>query len=555
MNSFLNMLISEIPKNPFNIFATIIFFFAIIHSFFTSKINALAHKLELEYYQKKLDKLVPPDSSCISAGILHFLGEIEAVFGIWAIILGIGMSYFFNWQTFVNYINDLNYKEPIFIIVIMTISSSRPILKTAELIIWKIVKLFSGSLEAWWITILIIGPILGSFITEPASMVISAYLLSEKFYDLNPSKKLKYATLALLFVNTSIGGTLSNFAAPPVLIIAEKWNWSSFFMFKEFGIKSIFAIITSTLVYFLMFKDDIRNLKKAYALSRFKKYVQRKFISKKELEDSFDDLEMEINEKLGFTKNFIESCNIIKNQIKNEAYQKLDSTEIKNYSVDSSIEERFEEIKSSEMKRTIPGLLPFEERPAYIDPNWDHREDKVPSWIMATHCIFLFLVLLNSHEPVLFIAIFLFFLGFVQVTPFYQNRLDLKPPIMVAFFLSSLIVHGGTQEWWISDLLKNLPPIKLNLISIILTTFNDNAAITYLSSLVPNLSDSMKYAVLSGAVTGGGLTIIANAPNPIGQSILKKYFKNGISASQLFKYALIPTIISSLYFIIPLILK
>lgn len=555
MSSFLDILLSEIPKNPFNIFATIIFFLAILHSFFTSKINAIAHELELKYYQKKISKLVPADSSCISAGILHFLGEIEAVFGIWALVLGIGMSYFFDWQAFVNYINNLNYKEPIFIIVIMTISSSRPILKTAELVIWKIVKLFSGSLEAWWITILIIGPILGSLITEPASMVISAYLLSEKFYELNPSKKLKYATLSLLFVNTSIGGTLSNFAAPPVLIVAEKWNWSSLFMLKEFGLKSIFAIITSTFVYFFIFKNDIRNLKKAYALNRFKKYVQRKFISKKELENSFDDLEMEINEKLGFTKNFVESCNIIKNQIKNEAYIKLNFTEIKNYSVDSSIEERFEEIKSSEMKRTIPGLLPFEERPSYIDPNWDNREDKVPTWIMIIHCIFLVLILLNSHEPVIFIAIFLFFLGFIQVTPFYQNRLDLKPPLMVAFFLSSLIVHGGIQEWWISDLLKNLPPLQLNLISTFLTTFNDNAAITYLSSLVPNLSDSMKYAVLSGAVTGGGLTLIANAPNPIGQSILKKYFENGISASQLFKYALIPTIISGLYFIIPLILK
>lgn len=65
----------------------------------------------------------------------------------------------------------------------------------------------------------------------------------------------------------------------------------------------------------------------------------------------------------------------------------------------------------------------------------------------------------------------------------------------------------------------------------------------------------MKYAVLSGAITGGGLTIIANAPNPIGQSILKKYFDNGISAFQLFKYALIPTIIASLYFVIPMIIN
>ncbi|MGL5257761.1 MAG: putative Na+/H+ antiporter [Proteocatella sp.] len=555
MNSFIEILLSEIQKNPFNIFSTIVFFFAIIHSFFTSKINALAHKLELEYYQKKVDKLVPPDSSCISAGILHFLGEIEAVFGIWAIVLGIGMSYFFDWETFVSYINSLHYTEPVLVIVIMTIASSRPILKMSELMIWKLVKMFSGSLESWWISILIIGPILGSFITQPASMVISAYLLSEKFYELNPPNRLKYGTLALLFVNTSIGGTLTNFAAPPVLIVAQKWGWDNMFMIKTFGIKSLLAIITSTFLYFILFKNDIKNLKNAYALNRFKNYIQRKFISKKELEYAFDDLEREINEKLGFTRDFSANCNIIKENIKIEAFKKFDSDETKKYAVDISIEERFEEIKISEMKRTIPGLLPIEEQPFYIDPHWDQREDKVPLWIMLVHTGFLILSLINAHEPILFISIFLFYLGFIQVTPFYQNRLDLKPPLMVAFFLSGLLVHCGLQNWWITPLLSDLSPLKLNIIATILTSFNDNAAITYLSSLVPNFSDSMKYAVLSGALTGGGLTVIANAPNPIGQSILKKYFKNGISASQLFKYALIPTVISSLYFIIPLILK
>lgn len=551
----IKFILLELNQNPFNIFATLIFFLAIIHSFCTSNINALANKIELNYHKKKMDKLVDSNSSSIIAGILHFLGEIEAVFGIWAIVLGIGMSYFFDWETFVTYIDSLHYTEPVLIVVIMTIASSRPILKMSELLIWKFVKLFSGSLEAWWISILIIGPILGSFITQPASMVISAYLLSEKFYELNPPNRLKYGTLALLFVNTSIGGTLTNFAAPPVLIVAKTWNWSNMFMFTTFGIKSILAILTSTFFYFLLFRGDINKLKNTYALNRFKNYIQRKFISKKELEFAFDELEKEINEKLGFTKNFSENCNLIKEQIKFEAFTKFEFDEVKKFTIDISIEERFEEIKISEMKRTIPGLLPIEEQPFYIDPHWDQREDKVPLWIMVVHSIFLIATLLNAHEPILFISIFLFYLGFIQVTPFYQNRLDLKPPLMVAFFLSGLLVHCGLQNWWITPLLSDLPPLQLNIIATILTTFNDNAAITYLSSLVPNLSDSMKYAVLSGALTGGGLTVIANAPNPIGQSILKKYFDNGISAFQLFKYALVPTIITIIYFIPPLISK
>lgn len=367
-------------------------------------------------------------------------------------------------------------------------------------------------------------------------MVISAYLLSEKFYELNPPNRLKYGTLALLFVNTSIGGTLTNFAAPPFLIVAQKWGWDNMFMIKTFGIKSLLAILTSTFLYFILFKNDIKNLKNAYALSRFKNYIQRKFISKKELEHAFDDLEREINEKLGFTKDFSANCNIIKENIKIEAFKKSDSDETKKYTVDISIEERFEEIKISEMKRTIPGLLPIEEQPSYIDPHWNQREDKVPLWIMIVHTGFLILSWIYTSYSIL------------------SKQTRFKASVN-GCVLSGLIVHCGLQDWWIAPLLSKLPPLQLNLVSTFLTTFNDNAAITYLSSLVPNLSDSMKYAVLSGALTGGGLTVIANPPNPIGQSILKKYFKNGISALQLFKYALIPTIISGLYFIIPLILK
>ena len=183
-----------------------------------------------------------------------------------------------------------------------------------------------------------------------------------------------------------------------------------------------------------------------------------------------------------------------------------------------------------------------------MDPNWDQREDSVPVWIMLVHLIFLLWTVVNAHEPVLFMAGFLFFLGFYQVTSFYQNRLDLKQPVLVAFFLAGLIVHGTLQGWWIAPLLGSLPKLGLNLTAIVLTAFNDNAAITYLSTLVPNFSDELKYAIVTGAITGGGLTLIANAPNPVGQSILKKYFKTGISSGMLFKYALLPTIITAVVF-------
>lgn len=81
----------------------------------------------------------------------------------------------------------------------------------------------------------------------------------------------------------------------------------------------------------------------------------------------------------------------------------------------------------------------------------------------------------------------------------------------------------------------------------LLTAFNDNASVTYLSSTVPNLPDNIRYAIVAGAVTGGGLTVIANAPNPAGQAILGKHFK-GISALKLFLWAILPTFIFFLLF-------
>jgi hypothetical protein len=72
------------------------------------------------------------------------------------------------------------------------------------------------------------------------------------------------------------------------------------------------------------------------------------------------------------------------------------------------------------------------------------------------------------------------------------------------------------------SVLASLSEHKLYLGATILTAFNDNALITYLATLVPNLDDRLKLAVVEGAVTGGGLTVIANAPNPAGQALLAR---------------------------------
>jgi len=547
------MSIGEILSNriqvaPFNVVATTVFFLAIIHSLLTSKFHRLAHAAEQRFKLKQDQGLRDKHAHSMSAALYHTLGEVEVVFGLWAVVLAMAIAFFYDWHSFVVYVDSLSYKDPLFIIVIMTIASSRPVIKLFELIMWRIVKVVGDTLEAWWLSILLLSAFLSSFITGPAAMTICALLLADKFFVLNPSKRLKYATLALLFVNISVGGAMTNFASPPVLMVAGAWNWDIAFMFMNFGWKSIIAIGIGTLLYFVLLRRDFLALKGAYKDLQFKRHIQHRFISKKELEKLYEDLEQNIDQRMGFSSELKAFSFILKENIKELARMKLTAQELEIYDVNNAIDEKFDGITTEELQRTIPGLLSEEEKPPYLDLHWDQREDRVPYWIMGVHVLFMLWTIFNAHEPVLFLSGFLFYLGFYQVTAFYQNRIDLKPALLVGFFLAGLVVHGTLQEWWIAPILGNLPPLALNLASIILTSFNDNAAITYLSTLVPNLSDTMKYAVVAGAITGGGLTIIANAPNPIGQSILKEYFDTGIDAGWLMAFALAPTVIAAIIF-------
>lgn len=535
---------------PFNGIATLIFFMAITHSlsvnYFIKRAHFYEHELEILKNEGKADR----EARSMRAAIFHFLGEVEVVFGLWSIVLGIACASYYDWPIFVEYLDTLSYKEPIFIIVIMIIASSRPIVKLFELILWRIVKIFKGSIESWWLSILLLSAFLSSFITGPAAMTICAMLLSEKFFVLNPSKALRYTTLALLFVNISVGGAMSNFASPPVLMVVDVWNWDMAFMMMNFGWKSIIAIVIGTVSYFFIFKKELKLLEKPHHDLQYKRFIQNQFISQKELEMLFEDLEQNLDTRMGFFNEVKAFSTILKDNMKELAKRKLTAQEFEQYDVNNAIDEKFESIANKQYRRTIPGLLKLGERDHYADPDWDMRDDKVPGWIMFVHVLFMLWTILNAHETVLFMGGFLFYLGFYQITAYYQNKVDFRPALLVGFFLAGLIVHGTLQAWWIAPILGSLPPLGLNLASIILTSFNDNAAITYLSTLVPNLSDALKYAVVSGAITGGGLTIIANSPNPIGQSILKPYFKNGIEAGNLLKYALMPTVVATIVFFI-----
>ena len=388
--------------------------------------------------------------------VLHFLGEVEVVFGLWAVVLLIATTMYAGWETARHYVSEtVSYTEPLFVVVIMALASTRPIIGFAQSALRRVAAVGGGTPAAWWVGILTIGPVLGSFITEPGAMTICALLLARQFYDLQPSTRLKYATLGLLFVNVSIGGTLTQFAAPPVLIVARTWGWDIPFMAVNFGWRAVTAIVVSTAVYFILFRQELRSL------------AGRSPVPEVEQPDE---------DALG------------------------------------------------------SGLLP------------------VPPWLVAVHLAFMAWTVFNAHYPPLFLGGFLFFLGFARATCAYQSRIELRTPLLVGFFLAGLVIHGGLQGWWIAPLLARLPEVPLFLGATVLTSVNDNALITYLATLVPNLGDELKLAVVQGAVVGGGMTVIANAPNPAGQALLGRFFDGAILPIGLLAGALVPTVVAALVF-------
>ena len=351
----------RVSEDPFNIVALVIFLLAICHTFAAGKIMHLSNEIQHRYEEKKKQEGREGEGDVSFVGqLLHFLGEVEAIFGIWVLVLMGAIAGFKGWDTVVYYVNHkVVYIEPMFVVVIMTISATRPILNFSEHIMRNIAKLGKESVAAWWLTILTVAPVLGSFITEPAAMTIAALLLAKQFYRLKPNPKFMYATLGLLFVNISVGGTLTNFAAPPVLMVAAPWDWSTGFMLANFGWKAVVGIVLANVVYFVAFKKDFK------ALQDYKVTHGRAD-----------------NEVTG-------------------TEQSLD----------------------------------------------------VPFWVTLVHMVFLLWTVLNAHYPALFIGGFLFFLGFKEMTPQYQDRLELKTAILVGFFLAGLVNHGGVQGWWIAPVL------------------------------------------------------------------------------------------------------
>lgn len=407
------------------IIATVIFALAVLHTFLSSQFQKIAGGF--------------PEGSILE-NLFHMLGEVEVVFGLWAAVLLALIAAVAGRIEAVTYAESLNFTEPMFVFAIMAVAATRPVINFASRIITSAAQLLPLNREtSVFISCLIIGPILGSFITEPAAMTVTALILRDRYFKADVSQKFKYAALGVLFVNISIGGVLTPFAAPPVLMVATKWAWDISFMLQNFGWKAAIAVSINAASVALYLRKELRILKS----------------------------------------------------------------------------------------------------------NPTDSSTTSPPWIIGAHVLFLALVVINAHHAVIFMGIFLLFLGFASITREHQDELLLKQSLLVAFFLGGLVVIGGLQKWWLQPVLTAFSDTALFFGATALTAIADNAALTYLGSQLENVTDGFKYALVAGAITGGGLTVIANAPNPAGFSILQETFgKEGISPLRLLLSALFPTIVA-----------
>ena len=404
-----------------------LFAVAILHTFSTKFFEHLAHTRPAH------------------AGLWHLLGEVEVVFGFWALILAVAMFALEGAEVTTHYIDSRNFTEPMFVFAIMVIAGTRPILQTATMILRLAARAIPlpGSIGTY-MAVMVLVPLLGSFITEPAAMTLAALILADRFFSRGISNRLKYATIGVLFVNISIGGTLTSYAAPPVLMVASKWGWDTSFMLAHIGWKAAVAVSINAIGTALMFRKELASLPVAPSES---------------------------------------------------------------------------------------------------------SASAVPLPLVITHLFFLACVVVFAHHPAVFMGLFLFFLGVANAYKRYQDRLILREGLLVAFFLAGLVMLGGQQQWWLQPVLLSMSSDAVFFGATLLTAVTDNAALTYLGSLVEGLSDEFKYALVVGAVTGGGLTIIANAPNPAGISILRSYFNDeAVHPVGLLKAALLPTLVAALAF-------
>ncbi len=405
---------------------------------------AFIHIFCLPLFSKYSGRLKP---SRLKTG-LHLLSEVELIFTFWALIFLISSLMTGQYDQLRIYLPTLHLTEPLFIFCIIIITSTRPIVQFGMLMITVLSRILHRvsaiNLKLiQFFCLLTMGPLLGSIITEPAAMTLTALMLFDMLDNDQLDQKLLYIILALLFVNVSVGGALTHFAAPPVLMVANSWHWTLGKVFINLGLPALATILINTTTITVLMKNQLI--------------------------------------------------------------------------------ERLRPLKPS--------------------------QQQAPAWVYLIQFFFLVACILSFSHPNYLLICLIWFLIFYRFTRTYQSQIQWRSALFVGLFLASLVILGSLQSFWIAPLVRDLKSQTLYFIAIGLTAVIDNAALTYLGTMVSAMIESSRWALVAGALVGGGLTIIANAPNPAGFFLLKSKFKNEtLNGSYLLLAALFPTLVATLCF-------
>ncbi len=378
---------------------------------------AVVHTLACPYLQPKLPAR------------LRWLSDVEFTFALWALPAFLAAL---AWGTPLG----APWREPVFVLAILIACATPSIRRVATLLIEGVSRVVPAPRPiAFFWTSLVVGPLLGSLITEPAAMAITATLLSERFLGRRqPSEFFLYAMVGLLFVNVSVGGTLTPYAAPPILMVAQTWGWDLGTTWSLFGMRAIGICVSSATLFVFVFRSELTRAWVARGASRDKLH---------------------------------------------------------------------------------------------------------PAQVIV--CVLLTAMLVRwSHFPERALALL------ACIALLHRGKLQgIRQAAGVAVFLLSLSVLGSYQRAWLAPLISDLSERMIFLGSVALTSVLDNAALTYLGAQAPSLSEKARYLFVAGSVTGGGLTLIANAPNIAGYEILRSHFgAKGMRPFGLLLGALVPTLIA-----------
>lgn len=431
-------------------------------------------------------------------GVLHYLTEVEFVFPFWAMLFCLSLLYKYSYNFTADYLKEISFIEPIFVWVMLLICSCKPLLEGVKFITQMLAEFLNRKLNLlnfkkinlksenpeipktshfnaiYFFLILCFVPLLGSIITEVAAMTLAAMMLKPYFKQMG--QKFAYLAITTLCLNISIAGAITTFAAPPVLMVANKWGWDLAFMLENFAWRAFLAVPINAGLLLYFFRKRIAEIDLTH----------------------------------------LRAAAIANSTSMNSKNINLQATNSNN----------------------VPVL--------YFSPIQAFNRK-----MFFLYALFLVATIILQHSLLGLAIVFALFLSSHAFFKIYHQQLLLKEASLVALFLSGLMVLGKAQAWWVQAFLAGLSPHEIFATGFGLSIVMDNAAITYLASLLPNLSTEVQYKIVAAALTAGGLSILANAPNLLALGLLKKYFKGQkISHLNWFIYAIPSTLVAVFFFLL-----